>query len=195
MRKGQIDGFCVGEPWSSVAVTVGVGCIVMPTTAIWPLSPEKVLGCRCEMGRRDPDRLDALVRALYNAALWCEQPANHAELARMLAAARYVGAPARSLQNALVNRLSLAGAPPVTIPEFYLLASHHATFPWVSHALWFYSQMLRWRQVEAAVATVASCDVRIGPTCIGARWRRSNVEHSVRRYEDRALLRRGRVPS
>ena len=41
MRTGQIDGFCVGEPWSSVAVQAGVGTIVTTTTAIWPLSPEK----------------------------------------------------------------------------------------------------------------------------------------------------------
>ena len=46
MRAGQIDGFCVGEPWNSVAVDAGIGAIVTPTTAIWPLSPEKVLGCR-----------------------------------------------------------------------------------------------------------------------------------------------------
>src|SRR5581483_521639 len=43
MRAGQIDGFCVGEPWNSVAVAAGVGTIVTPTTAIWPHSPEKVL--------------------------------------------------------------------------------------------------------------------------------------------------------
>ena len=38
MREGQVDGFCVGEPWNSLAVSVGVGCIVAPTTAIWPPS-------------------------------------------------------------------------------------------------------------------------------------------------------------
>ena len=74
----------------------------------------------------------------------------------MLAAARYVGAPASLLQNALDNRLSLSsGALPVTIPDFHFMARHHATFPWVSHALWFYSQMLRWRQVEVAVGDIS----------------------------------------
>ena len=45
--------------------------------------------------------LDALIRALYRAALWCEDPANHADLAHMLAAARYVGAPARPAAESL----------------------------------------------------------------------------------------------
>lgn len=148
MREGQIDGFCVGEPWNSLAVSVGVGCIALPTTAIWPLSPEKVLGCRLEWTQRHPDRLQALVRSLYKSAVWCEQPENHMELARLLAEPRFVGAPAEILLRGLSNRLCLQrGGEAEHLPEFYLPASQAATFPWVSHALWFYSQMVRWGQV------------------------------------------------
>ena len=148
MREGQIDGFCVGEPWNSVAVSVGVGCIVLPTTAVWPLSPEKVLGCRLEWTQRHPDRLQALVRSLYKAALWCQQPQNHLELARLLSEPRFVGAPAEILLRGLSNRLCLQrGGEAEHLPEFYVPAAQAATFPWVSHALWFYSQMVRWGQV------------------------------------------------
>jgi len=158
MREGQIDGFCVGEPWNSVAVAVGVGCIVVPTTAIWRLSPEKVLGCRLEWMQRHPDRLQALVRALHRAAQWCEDPANHQELARLLAEPRYVGTPADILLRGLSNRLRLYPAGELQhLPDFYVPASRAATFPWVSHALWFYSQMVRWNQVafdESHVAQV-----------------------------------------
>jgi NitT/TauT family transport system ATP-binding protein len=156
MRTGQIDGFCVGEPWSSVAAEAGVGVIATTATAIWPLSPEKVIGCRAAWAEENSDRLDSLIRALYRAALWCEDPANHADLAHMLGASRYIGASARLLQAALGNKLSLsAGMAPVSIPDFYFMAKHHATFPWVSHALWFYSQMLRWQQVEEAVGDIS----------------------------------------
>jgi NitT/TauT family transport system ATP-binding protein len=73
----------------------------------------------------------------------------------MLGASRYISASAKLLENALANKLSLsAGLPPVSIPDFYFMAKHHATFPWVSHALWFYSQMLRWQQVEQAAGDV-----------------------------------------
>lgn len=148
MREGQIDGFCVGEPWNSLAVAAGVGCIALPTTAIWRLSPEKVLGCRLEWTQRHPDRLRALVRAIYKSALWCEQPENHAELSRLLAEPRFVGAPAEILLRGLSNRLCLQpGGEPQRLEKFYLPASQLATFPWVSHALWFYSQMVRWGQL------------------------------------------------
>lgn len=149
LRAGQIDGFCVGEPWSSVAVSAGVGTIVTSTTAIWPFSPEKVLGCRLEWAQRHPKQLASLQRALYRASQWCERPENHAELATLLAEPRHVGAPAALLRGALEGQLALmTHAKPVALDSFYLPAQHDATFPWVGHALWFYAQMLRWKQVQ-----------------------------------------------
>jgi NitT/TauT family transport system ATP-binding protein len=157
MRAGQIDGFCVGEPWNSVAVSEGVGTIVTPTTAIWPHSPEKVLGCRASWAESNGSKLDALIRALYRASLWCEEPANHADLAHMLAATRYIGAPAELLHAALANQLPLSsGATPTALPDFYVSARHAATFPWVSHAMWFYAQMVRWHQIEPAASHAAA---------------------------------------
>jgi len=157
LRAGQIDGFCVGEPWNSVAVQAGVGTILVPTTAIWPSSPEKVLGCRLEWAQRHPKQLAALQRALYRASLWCEQPANHTELAGLLAQPRYVGAPAHLLRQALGGQLTLTtNSPPVHLGNFYTPAHNNATFPWVSHALWFYEQMLRWKQIEFAANHLAA---------------------------------------
>jgi NitT/TauT family transport system ATP-binding protein len=157
LRAGQIDGFCVGEPWNSVAVHAGVGAIVAPTTAIWPHSPEKVLGCRLEWAQRHPKQLASLQRALYRASLWCERPENHADLATLLAQPRYVGAPAELLRQALGGRLRLTtGSAPAHLENFYIPARHQATFPWVSHALWFYAQMLRWKQIEFAANHLAA---------------------------------------
>jgi two-component system, oxyanion-binding sensor len=149
MRAGQIDGFCVGEPWNSVAVDAGAGAIVTPTTAIWPMSPEKVLGCRTEWTERHPERLAALIRAIYKAAVWCEDRAHHAELARILAEPRYIGTPAELLQRALTNSIVLLpGAAPRPLEGFFAPWRHAANFPWTSHALWFYSQMVRWQQIK-----------------------------------------------
>jgi NitT/TauT family transport system ATP-binding protein len=157
LRAGQIDGFCVGEPWNSVAVHAGVGVIVAPTTAIWPFSPEKVLACRLEWAQRHPKQLAALQRALYRASQWCERPENHVELAALLAQPKYVGAPAELLRRALDGRLALtADSRPVEIENFYIPSRGHATFPWVSHALWFYQQMVRWKQVQFCMEHLAS---------------------------------------
>jgi NitT/TauT family transport system ATP-binding protein len=157
MRAGQIDGFCVGEPWNSVAVHARAGVIVSPTTAIWPMSPEKVLGCRQEWAEHHPRQLSSLLRALYRASMWCEQPENHADLAGLLAQPRYVGAPMELLRRDLENRLALEpGQTPTHVPDFYVPAARAATFPWISHALWFYSQMVRWRQIESSPENAAA---------------------------------------
>jgi ABC-type nitrate/sulfonate/bicarbonate transport system substrate-binding protein len=141
----------VGEPWSSVAVEAGVGAIVASSTAIWPRSPEKVLGCREEWADRRPTELAALLRALHRAALWCERAENHEPLARLLAEPRYVGTAAELLHRGLSGRLVLApGAQPAPAQELFIPWRHAATFPWVSHALWFYTQMVRWRQIDPA---------------------------------------------
>lgn len=151
LREGQIDGFCVGEPWNSLAVEAGVGTIVTTTQAIWRLSPEKVLGCRADWAERHPEQLAGLIRALYKAAQWCDQAEHHAELATLLAQPRYVGAPTEVLRRTLGNQLRLAsGAAPAHVPEFFVAERHTATFPWASHALWFYSQMVRWQQTTAS---------------------------------------------
>ena len=81
---------------------------------------------------------------------------NHAELARLLAEPRYVGASAEILQRALANRLALLpGEPAAVWEDFFVPARHAATFPWVSHAMWIYAQMLRWGQVEATADHMA----------------------------------------
>jgi two-component system, oxyanion-binding sensor len=157
LHAGEIDGFCVGEPWNSVAVEAGVGVIALATTAIWPLSPEKVLGLRQDWALEHPRPLAALVRAIYRAAYWCERPENHAELARLLAEPRFVGAPAPLLRRALANRLVLIpGQPDQYVEGFFATARDEATFPWTSHALWFHAQMMRWGQLPYTESDVGA---------------------------------------
>jgi NitT/TauT family transport system ATP-binding protein len=164
LRAGEIDGFCVGEPWNSVAVDASVGVIAAPTTAIWPHSAEKVLGCRQNWALEHPEQLAALVRALYKAARWCGASENHSPLARVLAAPHYVGLPAELLLRSLMNRLALeAGGAGQVLEDFFVTAPHAATCPWVSHALWFYSQMVRWRQVEMSDENCAAARTTYRP--------------------------------
>lgn len=147
MMAGYIDGFCVGEPWNSVAAEAGAGSIVLATTAIWRLSPEKVLGCRADWAERHPDALAALLRTLFRASAWCADPANHDVLAELLAQPAYVGESKELLRRALAGTPVMSkGAAPSSLPDFFVPFAHSATFPWVSHALWFYSQMVRWGQ-------------------------------------------------
>lgn len=150
LAAGTIDGYCVGEPWNSVAVDAGTGTIVTAKSQVWRASPEKVLGVRADWADARPDLADRLVRALYRAAEWCGHKDNAGELAAILAGKSYLASKPALIERALTGRLMLGGGAAAQIADFFLPFARAATFPWQSHALWFYSQMVRWGQTGHA---------------------------------------------
>ncbi len=152
LASGHIDGYCVGEPWNTAAVVKAVGRIVTVKAAIWKSSPEKVLGVAAPWAEANQEALSALLRALYSAAQWCGTPANHDELALLLSSRIYVDCPAEWLLPALRGVIAAGEGENVAVADFFVPHAKAATFPWKSHALWFYSQMARWGQVTASTA-------------------------------------------
>lgn len=146
LATGQIDGYCVGEPWNSVGVARGAGRIITTKSSIWASSPEKVLAVREDWAEQNSETLHALLRALYRSAEWCAQPSNHSDLAALLSSPNYLGQPIGVILPALDGSI-LGEARSQTIPDFFQPHDRAATFPWQSHALWFYSQMVRWGYV------------------------------------------------
>ncbi|WP_181699470.1 CmpA/NrtA family ABC transporter substrate-binding protein [Chthonobacter albigriseus] len=156
IESGQIDGFSVGEPWSSLAVEGGAGVLIVPKVEIWRSSPCKVLGLRADYAAAYPARVASLVRALEKAARWADAPENRAELAELLAAPAIVGVAAAVIRRALSGEIVREkGMPATPTPRFLTFHSGAATFPWRSHALWFFSQMVRWSQVSYSAAAEA----------------------------------------
>lgn len=148
LGRGTIDGYCVGEPWNTAAIVKGTGQIATVKAAIWRSSPEKVLGVGAEWARDNPDALAALLRALCRAAQWCGDSKNHHELAHMLSKPSYVGQPAEWMLPALSGELQDRAGAERSVSDFLVPFAKAATFPWKSHALWFYAQMVRWGQVS-----------------------------------------------
>jgi two-component system, oxyanion-binding sensor len=138
LAAGRIDGFCVGEPWNSVAVERGCGAVLTTKSAIWRSSPEKVLGVSEAYADGNPETLDKIVRALVKASHWCADRANAEALAQILSRDDYLRVPADIVRLGLSGRVKDAEAED---PDFLIFEKKAATFPWISHALWFYSQM------------------------------------------------------
>lgn len=155
LGSSALDGFCAGEPWNTAAVLLGHGRIATVKAKIWRSSPEKVLGADARWSGANPEALSALLRAIHRAAQWCAEPANHAELAGIMAAPAYVGRPAEWMLPALSGHLGTSANSIVDVDDFFVPQAKAATFPWKSHALWFYSQMVRWGQAEHSAANAA----------------------------------------
>ena len=149
MLVGEIDGFTAGEPWGSAAIEAGLAEAVAASERLWQRGVEKVLTFRADWMESNPDTVDALLRALAKAALWCDDPTNHGTLADLLARPAYADQPADLIQRALSGSIVVRqGETPVNVPEFLMFAREATPFPWRSQALWIYSQMLRWHMAE-----------------------------------------------
>ncbi len=110
-----------------------------------------MLTFRTDWMEANGDAVDSLIQAMAKAALWCDDPANRAELALLLSAPAYVDQPVDLIERALSGRIvARQGELPVDLPDFVLFAREATPFPWQSQALWIYSQLVRWRMVVAS---------------------------------------------
>lgn len=150
LKAGRIDGFCVGEPWNSLAVSDGSGVIIATKTELWPESPEKVLAMRADYASSNPDLVLRLTRAICQACAWLDNASNRRETATILSRPNYVGLSEqillRSLLDKLVRSAGFTGKPTTDVIVFN---NGGANLPWVSHAVWILTQMIRWGQVRA----------------------------------------------
>lgn len=150
LKAGRIDGFCVGEPWSSVAVDEGHGVIVATKAELWNFSPEKVLMLRQSYAGENAELTAALIRCLVQACEWIDEPTNRRSAAEWLSRPEYVGVRSGLVLRALMNDLQRGHADlPRPEGDMLVFSRHHANFPWRSHARWLLTQMIRWGQVRA----------------------------------------------
>lgn len=156
MTTRAIDGFCVNAPWNMIAVERGVGRIAARKADIWPSAPEKVLGVGPEWAEENPETLARLVVALDNAARWCDRRENHGALADMLSDPAYVGVPSDLILRLLSGSLTVdPDGTTRQLDTYFTFHDQAANFPWISQALWVYSQMVRWGQVAHDDANLA----------------------------------------
>ncbi len=115
LNAGHIDGFCVGEPWNTVSVSEGDGWLAAHGAVLAPGHPEKVLMVRNDLAEQREDEHLALVASLYEAAAWCADPANRAELAKILQRRAF---PALT-EEVIYQSLASADAPVFHGPELH----------------------------------------------------------------------------
>ena len=162
IASDSIDGYCVGEPWNSVGVDTTGAHIATVKASIWQSSPDKVIGMRARWADEHPGTVAALIRALHAAALWCSAHQNQAEAARILAGSGYLDIPPHLVERALSGRLE-TGTGPRDVAGFFVPYARAANFPWKSHALWYYTQMVRWGQVGHSANRAAQAAASFRP--------------------------------
>ena len=147
LANGHVDAFCVGAPWNSVAVDLGVGHILHFVSDILVRAAEKVLAVRQSWSDKNPEILAALIRAASRAAQFIEQPENRTEAAHILAKPEYIGVDAEVILRTLDGRLKISPDGSIRESSRYLLVGREgAARPDPVQAAWLYAQMVRWGQ-------------------------------------------------
>lgn len=156
LTSGEINGFCVGEPYNALAVRAGVGRIALTGHDIWAHAPEKVFGVTEDWAAQHPDTHHKLLRALLRACQWLDVPENRNSLAGLLTESHYMDIDQETLDVAVAQMASAQGQ--ATDPNGLLPCTHKyfyregATVPTLAQARWIADQMLRWGQASHAVS-------------------------------------------
>ncbi|MGC9160229.1 CmpA/NrtA family ABC transporter substrate-binding protein [Acidithiobacillus sp.] len=136
LQAGKIVGYCVGEPWNSLAARKGVGMPIVGSSELWSNVLEKVLGVREAWARQHPETHLALIRSIVEAARILDSAAGRREAAPLVAA--HIGVDPAVVELSLLGQVPGLAGP---APDFHVFHRYAANFPWRSHALWFLQQM------------------------------------------------------
>lgn len=129
-----IDGFCAGEPWNTLAVREGAGWCPAWSAALLPGHIEKILLVTRRFAEGRAGEHAALVRALTEAAIWCDEPHHRERLADLLASASYLNLPARVIAPALLGRFDCGHGRVESVPDFHVFHRGEASVPAVDKA-------------------------------------------------------------
>ncbi|MCU6496238.1 ABC transporter substrate-binding protein [Rugamonas sp. A1-17] len=146
MRVGNMDGFCVGEPWGHRAIMDGVGITAITTQDIWKDHPEKVLGSTLEFVKKHPNTCRAMIAAILDASKWIDASlANKNKMAEVIADKSYVNTSKDAIDQRIMGRYQNGLGKTWDDPNYMKFYNDGAVnFPYLSDGMWFMTQHRRW---------------------------------------------------
>ena len=146
MKVGNMDGYCVGEPWGGVAVKQGIGFTQIASQDIWKDHPEKALVVNKEFSETRREDLKKVMKAILEACIWLDNPANRKKAAAIIGKAPYVNAPADVIEGRLMGDYNLGCNQGTEVYDNdYMLFYKGGTvnYPRKSYAIWAMAQFVR----------------------------------------------------
>lgn len=145
MRVGNMDGFCVGEPWNARAIRDNIGFTAVTTQDVWKDHPEKVLGTTAEFVQKYPNTARAMVAAVLDASKYIDAMANRSEVAKVIAAKSYVNTDFDSIKGRMHGVYDNGNGRRWKDPNYMKFYNGgQVGFPYLSDGMWFLTQHKRW---------------------------------------------------
>ena len=150
MRVGNMDGFCVGEPWNHRAIIDGIGVTATTTQDIWKDHPEKVLGTSAEFVKKYPNTTRAVTAAILEAGKWIDASlANKQKMAETIADKSYVNTSVDAINQRILGRYQNGMGKTWDDPNYMKFSGDGSVnFPYLSDGMWFITQHKRWGLIK-----------------------------------------------
>jgi nitrate/nitrite transport system substrate-binding protein len=161
MKVGNMDGYCVGEPWGGVAVKQGIGFTQVASQDIWKDHPEKALVVNKDFSSKHKADLVKVMKAVIEACKWLDVPANRKKAAAIIGKAPYVNAPADVIESRLMGDYNLGCNQGVEVYDNDYMLFHKGgmvNYPRKSHAIWAMAQFVRFGYLKEAPEYKAIAD-------------------------------------
>ncbi len=100
LRSGNIDGFCVGEPWNSLAVEEDFGWCPATSEQIASGYPEKVLATTERFYEERPEEYLRMIEVLTHACQLCDAEDQRAVILNILSKSNYLNCTPQILAHA-----------------------------------------------------------------------------------------------
>lgn len=145
MRVGNMDGYCVGEPWGNRAIADKIGFTAVTTQDIWKDHPEKVLGSTAEFTQKNPNTARALMMAVLEASKYIDVMANRRGVAEIIADKSYVNCPVDVIDQRMEGKYEDGLGKKWNDQNYMKFCNDGAVnFPYLSDGMWFLTQHKRW---------------------------------------------------
>jgi nitrate/nitrite transport system ATP-binding protein len=145
LKAGNIDGYCVGEPWNSRAVYENLGFVIATDLDIWQSHLEKVLGVKEEWANKYPETHIALVKALMEACEYCDDRRHREEILQLICQPQYVDSAPEYTRPGFIDPYNRGtDEPPQMLLKYNEFYVNQTNCPSRVEGLWILVQMARW---------------------------------------------------
>ena len=150
MRVGNMDGYCVGEPWGHRAIIDGIGITAVTTQDIWKDHPEKVLGTTGDFVKKYPNTARAVMMAVLEASRWIDASlSNKLKMAETVAEKSYVNTGVDAINQRILGRYQNGLGKTWDDPNHMKFFNDGAVnYPYLSDGMWFLTQHKRWGLIK-----------------------------------------------
>ncbi len=146
MRVGNMDGYCVGEPWGHRAIMDGIGITGVTTQDLWKDHPEKSLGTTADFVKQNPNTCRAVIMAILEAGRWIDANLqNKLKMAETVADKSYVNTSVEAISPRILGRYQNGLGKTWDDPNHMKFFNDgQVNFPYLSDGMWFLTQHKRW---------------------------------------------------